>query len=217
MKQKKIKKKKQDIIDIASHYFIKKSLNKQIATVYGFNIENDTNKEKNENVEKSNEKNQDLKDNISQQIEKNTQSSYANAGKTIIGILLGTSGNYLLETAVINAKSLLGYGIRFASSIAFLGGQIALASGYGGYKMYSNGEEILNIYKEKYYEKKYESLINFINTFINAVNYLKIVSDGFKELYKENGIKKNIYEFDINIILSKYNEEEKEEYNTDIE
>ncbi len=205
------------IIDIASHYFIKKSLNKQIATVYGFNIENDTNKEKNENEEKNNDKNQDLKDNISQQIDKNTQSSSANAGKTIIGILLGTSGNYLLETAVINAKSLLGYGIRFASSIAFLGGQIALASGYGGYKMYSNGEEILNIYKEKYYEKKYESLINFINTFINAVNYLKIVSDGFKELYKENGIKKNIYEFDINIILSKYNEEEKEEYNTDIE
>ena len=122
-----------------------------------------------------------------------------------------------METAVINAKSLLGYGIRFASSIAFLGGQIAVGSGYGGYKMYSNGEQILKIYKEKYYEKKYESLINFINTFINAVNYLKIVSDWFKELYKENGIKQNIYEFDINIILSKYNDEEKEEYNTDIE
>ena len=207
------------IIDIASHYFIKKSLNKQIATVYGFNIELDKSQEKNEEYnDKITIKNDKLtqKENISKQIEENTQSSSANAGKTIIGVLLGTGGNYLLDTAIY-AKTLVGYGVRFASSIAFMGGQLALGVGYGGYKMYSNGEEILKIYKEKYYEKKYESLINFIKAFINAVNYLKIISDGFKELYKENGIKKNNYEFDINTILNKCNDDEKDEYDTDIE
>ncbi len=220
------------IVDIASHYFIKKSLNKQIATVYGFNIEinnNEKDVEYNEinNNEKDVEyndfvvvenfdKNQGKKEDISKQIEKNTQSSSSNAGKTIIGILLGSSGDYLLETAIY-AKTLVGYGVRFASSIAFLGGQIALGVGYGGYKMYSNGEEILKIYKEKYYEKRYESLINFIKAFINAVNYFKIISDGFKKLYKENEVKKNNYEFDINTILNKYNDDEKDEYDTDIE
>ena len=207
------------IIDIASHYFIKKSLNKQIATVYGFNIELDKSQEKNEEYnDKITIKNDKLtpKEDISKQIEENTQSSSANAGKTIIGVLLGTGGNYLLDTAIY-AKTLVGYGVRFASSIAFMGGQLALGVGYGGYKMYSNGEEILKIYKEKYYEKKYESLINFIKAFINAVNYLKIISDGFKELYKENGIKKNNYEFDINTILNKCNDDEKDEYDTDIE
>ena len=207
------------IIDIASHYFIKKSLNKQIATVYGFNIELDKSQEKKEEYnDKITIKNDKLtqKEDISKQIEENTQSSSANAGKTIIGVLLGTGGNYLLDTAIY-AKTLVGYGVRFASSIAFMGGQLALGVGYGGYKMHSNGEEILKIYKEKYYEKKYESLINFIKAFINAVNYLKIISDGFKELYKENGIKKNNYEFDINTILNKCNDDEKDEYDTDIE
>jgi hypothetical protein len=39
-----------------------------------------------------------------------------------------------LETAAINDKSLLGYGIRFEAQSLFLE-QIDVASGYGGYKM----------------------------------------------------------------------------------
>ena len=71
--------------------------------------------------------------------------------------------------------------------------------------MYSNGEEILNTYKSKYYEKKYESLISYIKCFINAINFYKTISEGFKEFNDEKDeIKRKENKFDIKIIYEKY-------------
>ena len=197
------------ILDIASHYYIKRSLNNQIADIYGFNIEKEQNSDKKYSDDMEYDKKKyDLKIKKIQaenEITKNTQSSLSNTGKTAVGIAAGETGLYFLETAISGAKSLLGFGIRFASSMALLGSQIVIGSGYGGYKMYSNGEEILKIYKSKYYERKYESLISYIKSFINAINFFKTISDGFKELNDEKGeIKRKENKFDIKIIYEKY-------------
>ena len=202
------------IVDIASHYYIKKSLNNQIADIYGFNIEKDSNSDKKKeysdivNTNKDNVDTKIKKKKAEEEINKKTQSSLSNTGKTALGIVAGESGQYFLDTAVSGASSLVGYGLRFATSLALLGGQIVLGMGYGGYKMHSNGEEILKIYKSKYYEKKYESIISYITSFIKAINYFQIISDGFKELNDEKGeIKRKENKFDITIILEKYKKE----------
>ena len=180
------------IIDISSHYYIKKSLKKQIAAIYGFDIE----KEEEEKKKKINEKNK-LKytDNIEEldkeiektkkknekaekEINQNTQSSYGNAGKVGLGIVCGEAGLYLESTAMT--------ALRYTGAQLLMGLQIVIGSVYGGYKMYSNGEEILEIYKKKFHEKKYESLVNFIQAFKDAIEYLEKIANGFSQLYKNN-------------------------------
>lgn len=204
------------IVDIAGNYYIKRSLNNQIAKIYGFDIEQNQNVNKKKITDEI-EDNDDLitkKKDAEKEIIQNTQSSLSNTGKTAVGVLAGNLGNYFLDTAVSGASSLVGYGLRFATSLALMGGQIAIGVGLGGYKMYQNGEEILKIYKSKFYEKRYESLISDINNYINAINYFKIISEGFEELNSEKGeIKRKENKFDITIILEKY----KDKIEVDIE
>ena len=92
-----------------------------------------------------------MKEKAEKEISEHTQGSLSNAGKTGIGYIAGQAGLYFMDTCITGAANLLQYGMRFASSIILMGGQVIIASGYGGYKMYSNGEKILNIYKEKYF------------------------------------------------------------------
>ena len=217
------------IADIASHYFIKKRIKNKIEDIYNFEIEEEQNnkkklyddrlvlklkkeeekKEENKKEEekkteekKEENKKEENKKKTEEEINSKTQGSLANAGKTFIGIMMGQSGSYLLDTASTGAKSLFGFGMRFAGSLAFMGGQIILGTVYGGYKMHSNGEEILNIYKEKFYERKYENLINLIKSFIEAINFLKMMSQGFKELYSKGNLRKKSDEFIVKKILN---------------
>ena len=199
------------IVDIASHYYIKRSLSNQIGDIYGFKIKEDNNSDnsiKYKDYVKPGKEEEDKKmkkKEAENEIYKNTQSSLANTGKTTLGIFAGEFGKYFLETAVSGATTLAEYGLRFASSMFLLGGQIILGVGYGGYKMYQNGEEILKIYKSKYFERKYESLISYITSLINAINYFQILSEGFEELNDEKGeLKRDETKFDITIILEKY-------------